>query len=98
MRLARGTEVGVDADVELLVADGEPHAAAAGKRGGLGDLGEAEQLAEEPPRVGLASGRRGDLNVIETHRWHQSVKPVRRRALARRPALESEYPFSTTIG
>jgi hypothetical protein len=60
MRLARGHEVLLDADVQLL----EPDAAARAQRLGLLDLDEPEQLPVERPRGVLAAGRRRYLDVI----------------------------------
>ena len=65
MRLSRGGEVGLDADVELLRADLEPDAAAAPERLRLLELGEPEQLAEEAAGGVLAAGGSGQLNVVE---------------------------------
>ena len=65
MRLPRGRERLLDADVELLaVAEREPGAAARAQRLGLLELLEPEQVAEEAPRLGLAAARRRELDVI----------------------------------
>ena len=65
MRLARRRERLRHADVELTTAaEGEPDAAPRTQRLGLVHLGEAEELAEEPPRLGLAAGRGRELDVI----------------------------------
>jgi hypothetical protein len=58
MRLARRREQLLDADVELAAAEREPCAATRAERFRLLELLEAEQVAEEAPRVGLAAGRR----------------------------------------
>ena len=68
MRLARGGEIGLDADVELLRADPEPDAAAASERLRLLDLLEPEQLAEEAARGVLAAGGGGELDVVDARR------------------------------
>ena len=60
-----GRELLLDADVQLLRSDPEPDAAAGAQRLGLLDLLEAEQPAEEAARLGLAAGRRGQLDVID---------------------------------
>ena len=62
--LAGGREALVDADVQLRVADGEPHAAAAQPLRLL-ELAQPEQAAVEAARLALAAGRRGDLDVVE---------------------------------
>ena len=56
MRLARGGEIRLDADVELLRADPEPDPAAAPERLRFLELLEPEQLAEEAARGTLAAG------------------------------------------
>jgi len=66
MRLPCRRERVLDADVQLAAAaERKPGAAARAQRLGLLDLLQAEQAAEEPPRLGLAAGRRGDLHVVE---------------------------------
>src|SRR5436190_107281 len=60
VRLPRGREVRLDADVQLL----EPDAAAAAQRLGLLDLREPEQVAVERPRRVLAAGRPGHLHMV----------------------------------
>jgi hypothetical protein len=65
VRLSRRRERGLDADVELATAaEGEPRAAARAQRLRLLELLEAEQVAEEAPRLGLAARRRGELEVV----------------------------------
>jgi hypothetical protein len=65
VRLAGGCERLLDADVELAaVAEREPGSAARSQRLRLLELLEAEQVAEEPARLGLAARRRGDLDVV----------------------------------
>jgi hypothetical protein len=65
MRLPRRGEGVLDADVELSASrEREPHAAAGAQWLGLFDLLEAEQRAEEAPRLGLAAGRSGELKVV----------------------------------
>lgn len=67
MRLARRREPLLDPDVQLSpIAEREPSPAPPAQRLRLLDLLEPEQLTEEAPRRGLAAGRRGDLNVVET--------------------------------
>jgi hypothetical protein len=66
MRLARGHEALLHADVQLLVLpDRKPDAAALAQRLRLLQLGQAQQLAEEAPGLLLAPGRCGELDVIE---------------------------------
>ena len=65
MCLACGRELLLDADVQLLHPDLEPDAAAGAQRLRLLDFLEAEQPAEEAARLGLAAGRRGQLDVID---------------------------------
>jgi nucleoside-diphosphate kinase len=68
MRLARGRERVVDADVQLLsAAEAKPDAAACAERLGLLDLLEAERTAVERARDRLATGRSRYLDVVETH-------------------------------
>jgi hypothetical protein len=57
-----------DPDVELVIAAREPDPAAPAKRLRLGQLGEPEELAIEPPGIGLGAGRRRDLDVVESDR------------------------------
>ena len=68
MRLARGGEIGLDADVELLRADLEPDPAAASERLRLLELLEPEQVAEEPAGGVLAAGGSGELDVVDAAR------------------------------
>ena len=73
MGLCCGRERLLDADVQRLRSDGEPHAASRPQDGRLLDLGEAEQPAEEPARRRLAAGRRRDLHVVETEDRHDAL-------------------------
>src|SRR5579862_29472 len=57
MRLARGTKIGFDAEVDLHAVVDEPAPAAPGKIGRLGNLREAEDALIEPAR-GLLAARR----------------------------------------
>jgi hypothetical protein len=68
MRRRRRRERIGDPNVELVIAAREPHPAAPAERFRLGQLGEAEQLAIKPPRIGFGSGGRRDLDVIEADR------------------------------
>ena len=65
MRLPRGGELGLDADVELLRADPEPDAASVCEQLRLLELLEPEQLAEEAARGVLAAGGGGELDVVD---------------------------------
>lgn len=65
MCLARRRERVFDAYVELPGAvEREPDAATRAQLRGLLHFFEAEQVAEEPARRGLAAGRRRELNVV----------------------------------
>jgi hypothetical protein len=65
MRLAGRRERILDSDVELAaVTEREPRAAAGAKRRRFLELLEAEQVAEEASRLGLAAGRRRQLDVV----------------------------------
>jgi hypothetical protein len=65
MRLPRRRERLLDADMKLSAArQGEPDAAARAQRLRLLDLLQPQQLAEEAPRLGLAAGRRRELDVV----------------------------------
>ena len=66
MGLSRGTEVLFDPDVDLLRPARKPEAAADGEGRGLRELGEAEELTEEPASLGLASAWSGELDVIDS--------------------------------
>ena len=68
MRLARGDEVRLDADVELLRADPEPDPAAASERLRLLDLREPEKRAEERACGVLATGGGGEATEPVTPR------------------------------
>ena len=73
MRLAGRDERVLDADVDLgehgapVVVRRNQAAAAAAQVLGLLDLGQAEPVAVEPPGAVLASGRAGDLDVVQPH-------------------------------
>ena len=84
MRLPRRRELGLDADVELLRPDAEPDAAARPQRLRLRELLEPEQLAEEPARLRLAAGRRGELDVVDAveHAAQDRVARMRSEGLA----------------
>lgn len=65
MRFPRRRELLLDPDVKLAAsAEREPDSAARAQGLGLLELLQAEQVAEEAPRLGLAAGRRGELHVI----------------------------------
>ena len=65
MRLAGGTEVVLDADMDLQPPGPEPGAAAGREGRRLGHLGHAEDVAVEPAQQVLAAGRAGDLHVVQ---------------------------------
>jgi hypothetical protein len=65
MRLLRGRERILDADMELATsAQHEPDPAAGAQRLGLLDLLQAEQVAEEAARLRFAARWRCDLDVV----------------------------------
>lgn len=67
MSLAGRCEVRIDPYVELLATprQREPYAATGLQRIGLLDLRQAEQLPVEAARLRLATGRRGELDVVD---------------------------------
>jgi len=65
VRLARGTEAGLDAEVERDALRAEPDAAAGGEACGLRGLGEAEEVAVEGARRRLAAGGHRELDVVD---------------------------------
>jgi hypothetical protein len=72
MGLAHRRELRLDPDMELLTAGLEPDASASAERLGLDQLGQAKQLAEEPPRRLLAPAWRGDLHMVKPLDKHWS--------------------------
>ena len=70
VRLPRGRERLLDADVQLLRTRAEPAAAARRKHDRLRNLLEPEQPAVEHPRLVLAAGGRRDLNVVDAGDRH----------------------------
>jgi len=65
----RRTEVGFDSEVNLHISTDKPAAAPLGEFGGLGDFLHAEQIEEEAPCLGFASGRHSQLYVIDGDQW-----------------------------
>ena len=65
VRLPRGRERILDADVQLLPTGAEPAATAGGKSVRLRELGQPEQAAVERARLVLAARRRRDLHVVD---------------------------------
>jgi len=65
MGLRCGRERLGHADVELLVTDAKPRAAAGGEQRRLLDLLQPQELAVEDPGIVLAARRRRDLDVVE---------------------------------
>jgi hypothetical protein len=63
--LASGDEFRLDANMELAIADREPNATSLAQRHGLLHLTQSNEIAEEATGLGLASGRRSNLNMIE---------------------------------
>ena len=73
MRLQRRRERLGHTDVDLMLArELEPDATAREQWLRLVDLGQAEQLTEEPSRLGFAPGWRGQLNMIDPERQRRS--------------------------
>jgi hypothetical protein len=65
VRLLRGAKVLLYANVDLLRTALKPRAAPNSQRGRFDQFGQAEQLAEESTRIGLATGRSRDLHVVD---------------------------------
>jgi len=96
MRLRRGNELQVDADVKLVPTGPEPAAASAGKRSRLGELLEAEQPAVEASGCCLTANRRRDLHMMDPDDSH--VRNVMDgRAVEALPS-SSTLPTSTGAG
>ena len=78
MGLQGRREVLLDADVQLLAvrAAAEPDAAAGLQLVRLLDLLEAQQPTVEAPRLGLAAGRRRDLDVVDAGDRAQAARRV----------------------
>lgn len=70
MRLARGPEVGLDAEVDLQRAGPHPQAAARGQDRRLGDLGHAQDAEVEGPARVLAAGRYRELYMVQRECGH----------------------------
>lgn len=68
MRLARGPEVLLDADVNLYVTTGEPHTTARGEQWRLDDLSHPQQLSVETSRRIFTARRRGQLHMINRNK------------------------------
>ena len=84
MRLPRGGEVRLDADVELVLPDAEPDAAACPDRLRLRDLLQPEQLAEEAARGLLAAGWGRELDVVDSRaRGREYAQGYTRRSIVR---------------
>jgi hypothetical protein len=65
MRLARGPEALLHAEVELYAVAAEPAAAARGERGRFRDLVQPEHVAIELAERRLAAGRAGHLHMVD---------------------------------
>src|SRR5262245_1310036 len=70
MRLPRGAELALDAEVNLDVRTLEPCSAARGHRRRLGPLWDTEHASIEGPRLGLLAGRHRQLDVIDADDPH----------------------------
>jgi hypothetical protein len=73
MSLTSRLERVLDADMKLLGAHREPHAPSHTQRLWLLDLGEPEQLAEEPAGRWLTTGWSGNLHVVYADDAHQTL-------------------------
>ena len=51
--------------MQLPVAQREPALATAPQHFGLGEFGQSEEVAEEPPCLRLAADRHGNLHMVE---------------------------------
>src|SRR5262249_56559642 len=71
MGLAGGPKVGVHAEVDLDLPALEPRAAPLGELGGFRRLGDPEDYTVEPPRLVLAAGGHGGLDVVDAHHAHR---------------------------
>ena len=87
MSFARRRERLLDTDVQLLPTHTEPAAAPPGELGRLHDLVEPEEVAVERPRVALAAGRRGDLDVVDPRNGQPAGSTIER-VTAAPPRLE----------
>src|SRR5262249_32447747 len=76
VRLARGGERVLDADVELLGARPEPAAAAGANRLRLRHLLHPEQAAGERSAVVVAPARRRDLDVVDPENRHPRTTTI----------------------
>jgi hypothetical protein len=74
MRLARGPEIRLDAEVELHAVAAEPAAAARGQPGWFRDLVQPEHGAVELAERWLAARRAGQLHVVD-HRVALQILP-----------------------
>src|SRR5262249_22241164 len=74
-----GAEVWFDSEVNLHRVILEPCATAFGERRRLDSLGDTQQAGEDPPRLALATGRHGKLDMVDTddHRIANRLTPCR---------------------
>jgi hypothetical protein len=63
--LASRTEVGFDAEMQLDAVTAKPASTAGGEDRGLGNLGQTEHTLIEVPQGGFASGRTGQLDMVQ---------------------------------
>jgi hypothetical protein len=73
VRFASGTEVGIDAEVDLDSARLEPAAAAPGKVVGLGDAGNPQQRLIEGGSSRLLARWHGELDMVEGANRHRPI-------------------------
>ena len=67
MSFLRGPEIGIHADMELLIPTLEPAAASSGERSGLFDFTQPEKRAIEFAGRSLAAFWSGQLNVVNSY-------------------------------
>ena len=68
MCLAGRGERFLDPEVDFGLAVSDPESSTRDQRLGLGDLGESDDVDPERPCRVLATGRNGDLGVMQLHR------------------------------
>jgi hypothetical protein len=94
MSLARRRKLAIDADVQLLIADREPHSTPTTERLRLLELGQAQERSVEMASFGLAPGRCGDLHMVEADDWHPAILVELASAPVSRGGREGSGPSS----
>ena len=90
VRLGRGSEVGVDTEVDLQIAVFEPAATADREMIRLRDMRDAEHSFVEGDGFGLESGRHRQLHMIQTNDPHAAILP-------QQPHTHRNFWFSDAI-